>query len=192
MTVEQIHSIFTHMPTLESERLVMRKISPQDAMDMYEYASDASLTKYLLWDPHPSLTYTTDYLDYLQERYAIGDFYDWALILKENGKMIGTCGFTNFDLPNNCAEIGYVINPAYRGLAYAPEAAARVVEFGFTVLNLSRISAICMKENDASLRVMQKIGMSFEGTLRSAIYVKGKHRDVSVCAITQSDFESHQ
>ena len=190
MTVEQMHSIFTHIPTLETERLVMRRLLPSDARDMYEYASRHDLTKYLLWDPHPDISYTADYLAYLQERYDIGDFFDWALVLKDSGKMIGTAGFTNFDLPNNTAEIGYVLNPTYHGRAFATEAASRVVDFGFTVLGLSRICAVCMKENQASLGVMRKIGMSFEGTLRQAIYVKGEQRDVSLSAIVRSEYKT--
>ena len=188
MTVEEMHRIFTHIPELETERLRMRRLLPTDALDMYEYASEKDLTRYLLWDPHPSVQYTREYLEYLEGRYAVGDFYDWALILKESGKMIGTCGFTSLDLQNNCAEIGYVIHHKYHGKGYAPEAAEKVIAFGFDKLALSRISAVCMKENAASLRVMQKLGMSFEGTLRSAIYAKGARQDVSVCAITAEDY----
>ncbi len=189
MTVEKMHQIFTHMPSFESERLLLRPLSPDDALDMYEYASGRELTKYLLWDPHPNVQYTREYLEYLEGRYAVADFYDWALILKQKGKMIGTCGFTSFDLPNNCAEIGYVIHPDYHGMGYAVEAAKQVISFGFSTLGLSRISAVCMKENTKSFRVMQKLGMSFEGTLRSAILVKGARRDVSVCAITREDYK---
>lgn len=189
MTVEKMHQIFTHMPSLESERLLLRPLSPKDALDMYEYASGRELTKYLLWDPHPDPQYTLEYLEYLEGRYAVGDFYDWALTLKPGGKMIGTCGFTSFDLPNNSAEIGYVIHHAYQGMGYAVEAAKQVISFGFSTLGLSRISAVCMQENQKSLRVMQKLGMRLEGTLRSAILVKGIRRDISVCAITAEDFE---
>ena len=189
MTVEEMHRIFTSLPELETERLYMRRLLPSDTLDMFEYASLPSVTEYLLWCEHPNVQYTREYLEYLESRYAVGDFYDWALVLKENGKMIGTCGFTSIDLVNNTAEIGYVINPAYHGIGIAPEAARRVLSFGFSVLELSRISAVCMKENEKSLRVMKKIGMSYEGVLRSAVYAKGKHRDVCLCAITSEDFE---
>ena len=155
---------------------------------MFEYSSSRDVTKYLLWDAHPDITYTRDYLAYLGDRYALGDFYDWALVLKENGKMIGTCGFTNIDLPNNSAEIGYVLNPSFRGRGLAPEAAEAVIRFGFERMALTRISAICMKDNVASLRVMHKCGMSLEGTLRSALYVKGQHTDICVSAILANSF----
>ena len=188
MTREQQQKIFTHIPTLETERLILRKISPKDARDMFEYSSDADVTKFLLWDPHPDLSYTMEYVDYLQERYALGDFCDWALILKSNQKMIGTCGFTNIDLPNASAEIGYVLNPAYRGKGIIPEAAKAVIAFGFERLSLVRVSAICMKENAASLRVMQKCGMKTEGTLRQAVALRGENRDITICSVLKSEF----
>lgn len=188
MTKEEINRIFTHIPELETDRLLLRRILPEDAADMYEYSSDKDVTRFLLWDVHPDYFYTQDYIEYLQERYSLGDFYDWAIVLKEENKMIGTCGFTNMDLPNSCAEIGYVINPSFRGHGYAAEAAKKVIQFGFSSLFFERISAICMKENNASLRVMQKCGMIFEGTLRNAVYVKGEYRSVSVCSILKDEF----
>ena len=94
MKRETVYKIFTRMPRLRTERLTLRPMHTTDAYDMYEYASREDLTEYLLWSPHPSVTYTRDYLAYIESRYATGDFYDWAITLTENGKMIGTAGFT--------------------------------------------------------------------------------------------------
>ncbi len=188
MTREELNRIFTHIPEIETERLLLRRILPKDADAMYEYSCDKSVTRFLLWDTHPDYYYTREYIEYLQERYALGDFFDWAIVLKSTGCMIGTCGFTNFDLPNSCAEIGYVLNPRYRGNGYAPEAASRIIDFAFKELSLERVSAICMEENDASLRVMQKCGMTREGTLRHAVYAKGKHCNVVVCSILKGEY----
>ena len=109
---------------------------------------------------------------------------------RASGKMIGTCGFTSFDDDNNAGEIGYVLNPAYRGQGLMPEAALEVMKFGFLRLNLHRITARYMEGNAASRRVMDKIGMSFEGTFRRAVYIKGDYRTVSACAILREEFLS--
>lgn len=183
MTRENIYKVFSNIPTLETERLILRSMHPMDADDMFDYAGREDVTRYLLWSPHPSPSYTEDYLKYIQSRYALGDFFDWAVVHRESGKMIGTCGFTKINAENNYGEIGYVINPDFRGMEYAAEAAKRVIEFGFEELGLHRIEARFMKGNEASLRVMEKLGMSFEGYLKDAIYVKGSYRTVGVCAI---------
>lgn len=188
MTLEELHKIFTHIPSLESERLTLRRILPEDAQDMYAYSQNPTVTRYLLWEEHPAMEYTQNYIGFLQERYDLGDFYDWALIEKASRKMIGSCGFTSIDLPNNSAEIGYVLHPDYWGQGYMTEAVKQVLTFGFATLGLSRISAVCMAENGASLRVMEKCGMSREGLLRRAVQAKGKQCDVYLAAMTDEDY----
>lgn len=188
MKQKTIQEVFTDIPSLETERLTLRKILPTDAEDMFEYSANPSVTKYLLWTEHPSLAYTEAYVDYLQTRYAVADYYDWAVVTKAEGKMIGTVGFTSIDAANNTAEIGYVLNPAFWGKGIAAEAVKELLRFGFEGLSLSRISAVCMSKNAASLRVMEKCGMQIEGQLRSAVLAKGKRWDVFLAAITAEDF----
>ena len=188
MTQEKLHQIFTSPPTLETERLVLRKIAVSDAEDMFSYSSSAELTRYLLWDPHPDALYTEHYVRYLQERYAAGDYYDFAVVPRNHDRMIGTVGFTSFDIPNRSAEVGYVISPEWQGRGFASEALMRLLSYGFCELGLERISAVCMKGNLASLRVMEKCGLKREGLLRSAVFAKGEMRDVHLSAITKNDY----
>ncbi len=187
MKQETLYNIFSHFPSLETERLYLRQLRVSDAPDMYDYAKRPEVTQYLLWNPHPNLSYTRSYLEYLAGRYRLGQFYDWALILKESGRMIGTCGFVRFDCPHNRAEIGYVLNPDYRGQELMPEAVREVLRFGFSVLGLHRVEARYMVENAASGRVMEKVGMQFEGVQRGAMLVKGSYRDIGICAILTND-----
>ena len=189
MKKEFIYKVFSRIPTIETERLVLRQVRISDVEDVYEYAKCDDVTKYLLWTPHVDKEHTQNYLSYVQERYKMGDFYDWAVVCKENGKMIGTCGFTRFDCRNNAAEVGYVINPAYHGVGIATEAVGRVIRFGFDELDLNRIEGRFMIENNASRRVMDKNGMKYEGTVRQGIFVKGEYRDVGVCSILASEHE---
>ena len=189
MKKETVYRIFSNIPTLKTERLSLRAMHPIDAEDMYDYARRDEVTEYLLWSSHPSISYTKDYLRYIQNRYALGDFYDWAIIDRESRRMIGTCGFTRIDTANNSAEIGYVLNSDFRGRGLAPEAARRLLEFGFGELGLNRIEARFMQGNEASRRVMEKIGMTFEGYHRDLVYAKGSYRTVGVCAIIRAEWE---
>ncbi len=190
MSKEKICSVFANMPVLETERLLLRRMLPRDAEDMYEYARRADVTEYLLWSPHTSRQYTSDYLRYITSKYKLGEFYDWAVVEKESGKMIGTCGFTRIDLPNNAGEIGYVLNPDYHGRGYGTEAAGRVLVYGFKNLGLHRIEAKFMEGNQASLHVMEKLGMTFEGYRRESMYVKRKYRTIGVCAILEGEWQA--
>ena len=177
--------LFSRIPTLYTDRLILRRIQPTDVDDIYEYAQDMLVTKYLLWNPHCDKSYTRRYVNYIDKKYKKCEFYDWGI--EYGNKMIGTCGFTSFDIDNNSAEIGYVLNRCYWNLGIATEAVGRVISFGFDVLGLNRISARYMIGNEKSEGVMKKNGMEFEGVLRSAVLAKGKYVDVGIYSIIRKE-----
>ena len=189
MKKETIFRTFSQIPILQTERLTLRKLTPRDAADMYDYAHREDVTRYLTWKPHPDLAYSREYLEYLQGRYAGGMYYDWGIIDRADNKMIGTCGFTSFTCTHDKAEIGYVIHPDYWGKGIAPEAVKTIIDFGFENLHLHRIEAKFIKGNDRSLRVMEKVGMTFEGYEREAMLIKGQFVTVGTCAILRSEWE---
>ncbi len=189
MNRDTLGKIFRDPPKLMTPRTCLRRMMKTDSHDMYEYARLSEVTRYLLWDPHESEEYTYRYLSYLQTRYRAGDFYDWAVVMRDTYKMIGTCGFTRFTVESNSAEVGYVLNPAFWGKGIAPEVVARVVDFGFRELGLNRIEAKYMVGNDRSRRVMEKVGMTFEGVNRESMSVKGRYVSIGVCAILRSEWK---
>jgi len=191
--MKQILFFMDSSPVLNGDRIVMRKITKTDAQDMYDYACDPEVTRYLLWQPHESLSYTKRYLDEVMRQYKAHNFFDFAIVCKEDGRMIGTCGFTRLDPVNHSAEIGYVLSPAYWGRGIASEAVEIILRFAFCNLGVHRVEARYMPGNAASRRVMEKKGMVFEGVERDAIYVKGAYQDVGKCAILRSEYlASHE
>jgi len=183
-----IKKTFRDPPTLYTDRLTLRKLSSRDWSDMFEYACDKEVTKFLTWEPHQSKSYTLSYLTYIQSQYRAGKFFDWAVVCTSSGKMIGTCGFTTLDPANLCGEVGYVISPLYQNRGIATEAVLRVIRFGFEELGLQRIESRFMIGNDASLRVMQKAGMIYEGTHRRSLFVKNRFVDVGVCSLLLQEY----
>ncbi|MBR7032119.1 MAG: GNAT family N-acetyltransferase [Clostridia bacterium] len=180
--------VFRDPPVLETRRLTLRKLQRSDWPDVYDYARDPEVTKYLTWSSYKDKREAVRFLAYVLPRYKSGDYYDWALIERETGKMIGTCGFTSFNLAANSAEVGYVLNRTRWGEELAPEALRAVLRFGFSGLGLHRIEAHYMTGNEKSLRVMQKAGMKFEGVLRDYMFVKGDYVSVGVASILSSEF----
>ena len=185
--MNRVSEIYQRSPRIATARLILRPMTRRDADDMFEYASDPEVTRYLLWAPHQSRDDTRRYLKQVEAAYKRGEFYDFGVELKETGKFIGTCGIASLDLPNGTAEIGYVINPRYHNMGLATEAARAVIRFCFEELGINRVEARYMTGNDASRRVMDKCGMTFEGIKRSAVFVRDGYRDVGVSAILASD-----
>ncbi len=190
MKREYIHEIFSKIPTFETERLILRPMRVFDAFDMYEYARMPETSRFLTWSPHSDIEYTKNYLAFITNKYKSGEFYDWAVVLKgEENKMIGTCGFSRIDFTNNIGEIGYVINPDFHGNGYATEAVKIIMNFGFKKLGFHRIEAKFIIGNDASLAVMKKCGMIYEGTSKGSMLIKGKYRDIGTCAIIENEYK---
>ena len=141
MNKENVTKIFSRIPELETARLTLRKLRVSDSDDMFDYSRDPRVTEFLLWEPHKTVRESRDYLDYLQKCYRSGEFYDWGLVERASGRMIGTCGFTSLDFKHNSAEVGYVLNSAVWGKGYAVEALTRVLRFAFIDLNVHRVEA---------------------------------------------------
>lgn len=190
MRLNFISRIFSKIPSLETERILLREMKKSDFNDVYEYSSNPQTSEYLLWEVHRSPEYTKEFVDYVISKYKSGEYNDWALVYKPDNKMIGTCGFTKIDQENNVAEIGYVINPNYWNMGIATEAAEAVIDFAFNTMGMNRVEAKFMYGNDASLSVMKKLGMKFEGYHRDMLFVKGKYRTIGYAAILRSEYKN--
>lgn len=99
---------------LESERLLLRRFKIEDAKDMYNnWASDDEVTKYLTWTTHYSIDKTKLILTEWTNQYCYKDFYQWAIVLKENNFLTGSIGSVDDDDNIDCIRIGYCISKEY-------------------------------------------------------------------------------
>lgn len=179
---------FSKGRSIETPRLLLRRINKNDAEDMYEYSRLEEVTRYLLWKPFTSLDVSKAYISTLGRSYKVGKFFDFAVVVKDENKMIGTCGFTKISEKDGAAEIGFVLNPAYHNKGYGYEAALEVMRLGFIDFGFNRIEARCMSGNDASRALMSKLGMQYEGCARQLMFVKGMFRDIETCSILKGEF----
>lgn len=178
-----------YLPAIETDRLVLRKMDLDDARAVYAYASDPLVTRYVRWETHGSLEDSIAFLRYEIEHYEAGDLGDWGIVYKGTGRFVGAGGFMAGWRPEHArAELGYVLAKGYWGRGFMSEAVRAMIRFGFERLDLNRIEARCITENRASARVMDKAGMSREGTLRRRDLVKGEFRDIEIYSILRGEF----
>ena len=173
--------------TIETERLILRKFTIEDAPAMYaNWASDPEVTKYLTWQPHRSLTDTRAILSEWVAEYGKGDYYQWAIELKGVG-IIGSISVVNIHESVEEAELGYCIGRAYWGKGIMPEAVKAVINFLFDKVGFRRVMAKHDTANPNSGRVMEKAGMRYEGTHRKAGHNNRGIIDIVVRAILRED-----
>ncbi len=172
--------------TLQTPRLILRKLEVTDAEAIFAYASDPQVATYTLWEAHRSIDDTYDYLhNQVFELYRSGQGMDWGIIDKASNKLIGTCGLYTTPIHRR-AELGYALSKAYWGQGLMTEAAKSAITFGFHVMQLLRVQAFCAVENIGSAKVLEKAGMQFEGVLHNYIFTKKRPWDVKMYAIARS------
>lgn len=179
----EIRDVYGDLPILETERLILRKVTEQDIQDIYAYSSIEEVARYVTWDRHQTIADTEAFVSFIHNRYENQEIAPWGMEYKDSGKLIGTIDFVSWSPEHHCAEIGYVLSPDHWGKGIMTEAAKAIIEFGFTKMDLVRIQAKCFAENVGSARVMEKAGMTFEGILRKRMFMKGKFWDLKMYSI---------
>jgi RimJ/RimL family protein N-acetyltransferase len=116
--------------------------------------------------------------------------YSLAMVIRHVNRLIGGCGIYVSNVENREAYIGYCLNQQYWDQGYATEAARALLGLGFTKLNMHRIFATCDPANFASARVMEKIGMQYEGHLRENTTCRGAWRDSLLYAIIDHEWKT--
>ncbi|MCC3603264.1 MAG: GNAT family N-acetyltransferase [Microcoleus sp. PH2017_29_MFU_D_A] len=180
--------ILANIPTIETERLLLRKITLNDASDMFEYASNPEVSEYTMWSTHTSIEDTKYFLKSLTKMYKRKELVDWGIVHKAEKKFIGTCGYVEWSMTHSRAEIGYALSARYWREGYMSEAVNAIIEFGFREMLLNRIVGRCEVNNIASVRVMEKVGMQLEGILRQQLFVKGRYWDLKIYSILREEF----
>jgi RimJ/RimL family protein N-acetyltransferase len=149
---------------IETPRLTLRPPLVADAETIFTiYAQDVEVAKYMIWRPHKNIEETRDFMRRCISAWEDGSAYPWVITRKEDGRLIG---MIESRVKGFSMDIGYVLARVYWGTGYIPEAARPVVDWGLSQDGIFRVWAVCDIDNLASARVLEKIGMRREGTLR--------------------------
>jgi len=150
---------------LETTRLRLRRPTIEDAEAAFEsYAGDPKITYYMTWSPHSSAAQTREFFQQTIDAWDLRMGHRvWLIERKGDGVLMGTIGCT---VLLHRVEVGFALGSRFWGKGYMPEALAKVCEAAFADERIARVQALCDEENRQSSRVMQKVGMRYEGRLR--------------------------
>ncbi len=170
---------------LRTERLQLRSLTMKDSEEIYTYFSNPEMTKYYGMEPFQSRLEADKFVKDFLDDYTM--LYRWGIVEKKSNQLIGTCGFHAISEKHLRAEIGYEINLPYWGKGYATEAIQALVFFGFDSMKFQRIGANVYPENASSRRVLEKVGFTHEGLLRSYLFQGGVFHDANVFSILKRE-----
>jgi [ribosomal protein S5]-alanine N-acetyltransferase len=158
------HAIVGLIPeVIATDRLELRRPTLSDAHLIFEYAADPEVTRWMDWQAHRSIDTVVEYIQTCTALWDSGEEYTWIMTLRATKVSIGGISIR---FRGHMADFGYVLHRQYWGQGLATEAAAATVRLASSVQGIHRIWATCDTENLSAARVLEKAGLSQEGTLR--------------------------
>ena len=173
---------------IETKRLILRPFRKTDAVDVQRLAGEFEVADTTLNIPHPyPMKAAVEWIQSHPGKLKNKSEIIFAITLESDESLIGSIGLI-LDLKHNQAEMGYWIGKPYWNSGYATEAAKAMLDFAFYQLELKKVHAHYMSRNPASGRVMQKIGMKHERTLRKHVKKWDKMEDIEIFTIRAFEF----
>ena len=169
-------------------RLALRQLRPNDASDVFHYASDPEVTQHTTWNAHRTVADSLMFIEQTIAAYHRGENAELAMELKEDKKVVGTCGMVSISAEHCRGELAFAMAKEHWGGGLMGEALTAMLTFGYGPLQLNRIWARVDPDNMNAMRLLKRAGWQFEGTLRQDAKVHGQFRDVKLYSLLKKEF----
>jgi ribosomal-protein-alanine N-acetyltransferase len=176
-------------PQLETERLILRKLKPEDSRDLFHYFSKDEVTKYYDLESFVEVRQAEELIDNWNNRFEELKGIRWAITIRSEERVIGTCGFHNWSKEHFKVEIGYELAPEYWRQGIMTEVLNEIIQYGFIDLGLNRIEALIDPDNISSRKLLEKVGLHEEGYLKDYFYEKNQFVDAVIFAILKKEYK---
>lgn len=181
-------STFSFLPfkDLESERLLLRQITPGDVNEIFELRSNPETMKYI---PRPlvtSIDEAMNHIEMIQDKIEKNEGINWAITLKDDPKMIGIIGHYRVKWEHFRSEIGYMLLPEYQGKGIISEAIQLMINYGFYEMQMHSLEAIIDPKNTASAKVLEKNNFVREAHFLQNEFYDGKFLDTVIYSILKN------
>lgn len=165
---------FSEVPTLETERLTLRRISERDCAAWLEVWKSPGVVDYLIeFESTPNAAVAAEIIAWADRIFAEKSGIRWAIALKPEGELIGSCGFHLYEVRHRRVEIGYELHSDYWRQGIMTEAVEALLEFCFDQLQAHRVEADVVEGNAASAALLKKVGFTLEGVWRERVHNRG-------------------
>ncbi len=184
--MEKLYDVF---PIIETERLLLRKLSINDAPEVFEYFSDDLVTRYFGLDNFNSVEEAEKIIISFNKAFEERKAIRWGITLKETKKVIGSIGFHNINSTSKRVEVGYEITRKEWNKGYGKEALDAAIHYIFNEVKVNRIGATVRPENIPSQKLLKKCGFTEEGTLRDYQFTRGEYFDLIMYSLLKGELK---
>ena len=179
--------IIPAIPTLIGTRVRLRPLRSDDADALFALQSDPRVMRYWSHAPWTDREQAVARLDQLERDRESSEFYQWAIAVDGDDRLVGTVSLFALNRAQKRAEVGYALASKVWGRGYATEALKLAVDFAFEALGVARLEADIDPRNDASCRLVERIGFVREGLLRERWHVAGEATDSAIYGLLARD-----
>lgn len=180
-----------HPPTFELAAVRLRPLRAADATALYDYLRNPAVTERTSF-PEVSLAFAEAMIERSRSRWAAGELSKWAVTLRHDDQLIGTCGFNEFSRPHRWAELAYDLAQPHWGKGLMRPAVAAVLEWAFTQNQIDRVQAFVRIDNIRSQRVLERSGFQREGRLRNYRICRGQPHDFYIYSLLRAEWTAAQ
>lgn len=175
-------------PTLETERLILRQLTRKDAAGVVELYSQEAVVQFIAVEVITGPEQAEKLIAGYDELSTSGKGIRWGAFTLEDGLLIGTCGYHDWDPRRFRAEISYDLSPACWGQGYMREALHTILDYGFHQMNLRRVEALVDPADSRSQNLLTGLGFHLEGIMREHDFIKGQFLDDMIYALLHDDW----
>jgi ribosomal-protein-alanine N-acetyltransferase len=185
--------VFNTFPHLETKRLILRALLPDDAESLFKILGDEEVTEFYDDDIFRSESQAREQINSWNDGFRARRCVRWGIARRGKGEIIGTCGYYGFHSLHKRAGIGYELARSSWQQGIMTEALGAIIRFGLMDIGLNRIQAVVMPENEGSVRLLEGLGFNQEGVLRE--YEKWGDKgyvDLLMLSLLRCEFEWSQ
>lgn len=162
-------NIFKKFPEFEIDDIILREINPvKDKVEYFNYTNEEEVCQFLADDDKPiNVEHAEIELRYWSDLFRMQRSIYWAISLKSNNQLIGTCGYNSWSFTHQRGEISYDLNPQYWGRSIMKKSLMKIIEYGFKEMDLFRIQATVSENNLRSIKLLERLDFAQEGLMRN-------------------------
>jgi len=176
------------LPTLEAERVLLRRLTPGDDAGLLRVFGDAETMQWWSHGPFTDLAAATTYRERIDYGLRSRSLFQWGIVARDGGLLMGTCTLSDWSSTHRRAELGYILHRDHWGQGLASEAVRAVLDFGFGTMRLHRVEADVDPENTASIALVERLGFNREGYLRERWWPHGTPQDSLIFGLLATDW----
>lgn len=180
---------FTPFPTIETERLLLHRMTKNDADEIFRLRSDKKITEYLDRDPPKSIEEIYEWVIKVDAEIDENRGISWGMYLKGEPKLIGSIGLWRTVPEHHYAEIGYSLLNEYQRKGLMFEAMIAALKYGFNEMQLHRVEANINPLNIPSQAILEKAGFVKEAHFKENYYYNGNYTDSAIYSLLAKNFK---